>query len=402
MKTELEILESTIRPVVDSRGKLTVEVTVFVEGYSGVCSAPSGASTGETEVQAFPKGGALESVKIFNSSVRKKLIGQNAFDQEGIDRFLHEIDGTDNFSNIGGNLATAISIATAKAVSNFLDIPLYRYVGGSLVKKVPQPLGNILGGGKHSRNGTTIQEFFVSTQAPRVMDSILTNIRVHQVMGQRLSERFKDQSIGLGDEKAWTCNIGDMEAVSLLSEVVKQVEKESKFKILYGCDFAADSFYEDGKYVYRDQDRSVDQQIDLVVDLCKEHGFSVMEDPLVDTDFEGFAEITRQIGDRCMIIGDDLYTTNSERIQKGIDMKSSNAALIKVNQIGTLTEATRAVYLAHNAGWKTVISHRSGETTDNFLAQLGVAFGSDLMKSGTIGGERLAKLNELMRIQEEL
>lgn len=402
MLTELEIFDASVRPIADSRGKMTVEVTIWLDGFSGVCSAPSGASTGETEVQAFPDGGALESVKVFNSQLRKKLVGMNALNQEALDAFLKEADGTGNFSRIGGNLATAISVANAKAVANYLDIPLYRYVGGSLIRNIPRPLGNVLGGGKHSNNGTTIQEFFISTQAPRIFDCIFTNIKVHQLVGRRLSEMFKDQSIGVGDERAWTCNIDDMVAVDLISDSVKQVERESKFKIRFGCDFAADSFYEKGKYVYKKEKKTRDQQIDFAVELVKKHGFTIMEDPMVDTDFEGFAEITKRVGDRCLVVGDDLYTTNPERIRKGIEMKSTNAALIKVNQIGTLTEASRAVYEANSAGWKTVISHRSGETTDDFLAHLGVAFGSELMKSGTIGGERVAKLNELMKIQEEL
>ncbi len=402
MPKNFEILDCSVRNIVDSRGTLTVEATVRLQEGTGISSAPSGASTGETEVKAFPQGGALSSREIFFKEVRKGIIGMNALDQAGFDSYLENIDGSGNFSVIGGNLATALSIANAKAVANALQIPLYRYVGGNFANKMPKPLGNVLGGGKHSRNGTTIQEFFVSTQSEDMLQCINTNIRVHRRVGEKLAAKYPELSIGVGDERAWTCNIPDLEAVELVRAAAMEVEHESKVRILTGSDLAATSFFEKGKYVYRDGPKTVDQQKDFVVSLANEHGFSIIEDPLVDSDYDGFADITARIGNRALIIGDDLYTTNPERIKIGIERRSTNAALIKVNQIGTLTKTVEAVKLVNRAGWKTVISHRSGETTDDFISHLGVAFGSEMIKSGTIGGERLAKLNELIRIQEDL
>ncbi len=401
MLKKFEIQECSVRNILDSRGTLTVEATIRLPDAVGICSAPSGASTGETEVKAFPQGGALSSLDIFYKEVRKGIIGLNALDQSGFDSYLEKVDGTGNFSSIGGNLATALSIANAKAVANSLQIPLYRYVGGNFATRMPKPLGNVLGGGKHSRNGTTIQEFFVSTQSENMLQCINTNIRVHRRVGEKLSEKYPDISIGVGDERAWTCNISDLDAVELVRDAAAEIEHESRLKILVGSDLAATSFFEKGKYVYKEGPKTVDQQKDFVVSLVKDHGFRVIEDPLVDSDYDGFADITAKVGDRSMIIGDDLYTTNPERIVVGIERKSTNAVLIKVNQIGTLSKTVEAVNLVNRAGWKTVISHRSGETTDDFIAHLGVAFGSEMIKSGTIGGERLAKLNELIRIQED-
>lgn len=401
MDKSLGIRDAFVRIIADSRGNPTVEATIMLENAVGICSAPSGASTGETEVKAFPDGGAAKSVELFNSAVRKEILGFNSLKQSEFDRKLEEIDGTGNFSRIGGNLATALSIALAKASSNALGVPLYKYAGGLFSSRIPKPLGNVLGGGKHSRNGTTIQEFFVSTQTDDAFKNVFTNIKVHRRVGEKLSEKFPDISIGVGDERAWTCNIEDIDAVDLVRDAALEIEHETKTKILVGSDLASTSFFENGKYVYRHEKKTPDQQIDFVESLVREHGFSIIEDPLVDTDFDGFAAITKRIGDRALIIGDDLYTTNPERIRKGIEKKSTNAVLIKVNQIGTLSKTVEAVKLANAAGWRTVISHRSGETTDNFIAHLGVAFGSEMMKSGTIGGERLSKLNELIRIQED-
>ncbi len=402
MKRNFDLIDASVRNVFDSRGTMTVEATIRLEDGIGISSAPSGASTGETEVKAFPEGGAKASLDIFNKKVRKELLGFNSLDQRSFDRKLEELDGTGNFSAIGGNLATALSIANAKAVACSLGIPLYRYAGGNFAHKLPKPLGNVLGGGKHSKNGTTIQEFFVSTQSESMLECVATNIKLHRRVGEMLSEKFPDQSIGVGDERAWTCNILDSEAVDLMKHAVKDVENETKLKILYGSDLAATSFYANGKYVYREGIKSKDEQIDFVTSLVKEDGFTIIEDPLEDSDFDGFSAITERVGGQSIVIGDDLYTTNPERVRKGIEMHSTNAVLIKVNQIGTLSKTVEAVDLANRAGWKTVISHRSGETTDDFIAHLGVAFSSLLIKCGTIGGERMAKLNELIRIQEEL
>ncbi len=397
----MEITGSGIRKIFDSRGNQAVEVTVYIGNISGTCSAPAGASTGKTEVMAYPDNNIDKSIEFYNKNVRNAIIGFNAMAQKNFDTLLHEIDGTDNFSAMGGNLATALSIANAKAVSKYLNIPLYRYVGG-LNPKIPRPIGNIIGGGKHAKNGTTIQEFLVSSQGKTFFESVYNNILVHRRVGEKLSEKLKGQSVGLGDEKAWSADISDEEAIDILKSAASEISKENNIKILVGVDFASDSFYENGKYVYKNGNKSRDEQIDFAVSLNKEHNFYFIEDPLYDQDFEGFAEITKKIGNNALIVGDDLYTTNPERIKKGIELKSTNAVLIKVNQIGTLSDTVTSVKLATKNKMDTVVSHRSGETTDDFIAHLATGFNSKLIKTGTIGGERLAKLNEVIRIEGDL
>ncbi len=400
MQEEFEIVNSKVRKVLDSRGNPTIEAEIYLRDSVGRCSSGSGASTGKTEVKAFPKGGVDESIKFFEDSVKDYIIGLNAFDQISFDKNLQELDGTEDFSAMGGNLATSLSVANAKAVANHLGIPLYALVGGYLNRKMPRPIGNVIGGGKHSRNGTTIQEFLVSTDSGSALTNIITNAKVHRKIGDLLSERMVGQSIGVGDERAWTTTLDDLDALDVIKEAVKEISSETGHKIEIGIDLAASNFYRDGKYIYRKEKKSRDEQIEFVKSLRNEHGVTFIEDPLDETDFEGFAEITASIGSKCVIVGDDIYTTNPERVLKGIEMNASNAVLIKVNQIGTLSRTYETVDIVRNAGWKTVVSHRSGETTDNYIAHLAVAFGSYMLKTGTIGGERLAKLNELTRIEE--
>ena len=402
MINELPIDDIQIRKIIDSRGNFSVEVDLWIEDMMGRCSAPAGASTGETEVHAYPEGGPDASIKYFNEKLRKKIIGFNALDQAGLDNLISETDGTKYLENVGGNLSTVLSMANAKAVSEYLGIPLYRYVGGALARKLPRPMGNVIGGGKHSVNGTTIQEFLVSAQADTFLQSAYVNARTHKRIGELLSDKMKGFSIGLGDEKAWNASIGDMEAVEIIRQAVKETSAEYHLKILLGVDFASTSFYEKGKYIYRDGPKSRDEQIDLAASFSKDMGFYFIEDPLMDSDFEGFAELTKRVSDRSLVVGDDLYTTNVERLRIGIEKKSTNGILIKVNQIGSLTQTVETVKLATSAGMRNTVSHRSGETTDDFAAHLSVAFGSEFIKTGTIGGERLAKLNELVRIEESL
>ncbi len=397
-----EIRDVKVRKVLDSRGRYTIEAEIFLDGASGRCSAPSGASTGATEVIAFSNKGIDSSIEFFNSSVKSSLIGRNSFDQVGFDRLLMDLDGTYNFGLLGGNMATALSVANAKACASKLGIPLYSLVGGSFVKKIPFPLGNVIGGGKHSTNGTTIQEFHVAARGDTFLKSIYVNSLVHRKIGEMLSAKLPNVSIGVGDERAWTASISDEEAIDILKAATSETAEETGVKIDLGMDLAATSFYEKGKYVYRDSKKSEDEQIDYVKSLVNEHGFALVEDPLYEDAFEGFAEITKAVGGKCLIVGDDLYTTNSKRIERGIEEKSTNAILVKVNQIGTLTATYEAVDLATRAGMQNVVSHRSGETTDDFIAHLAVAFSSSYIKSGVLGGERLSKLNELVRIEEEL
>lgn len=393
---------ASIRRIVESRGAPTVEVDLRSGSVLGRAGAPSGASTGTHEAQAFPNGGVTEALRLFRQEVAPRLIGRDASDQVGLDRALRELDGTWNFARIGGNVSTAVSLANAKLAAAAAGEPLYRYLGGSDAAVLPFPFGNVIGGGRHAVGGTTFQEFLVVSQGPSAAENVLANARVHRLVKESLAKRFPGQPLGKGDEGAWVAKLGDEEALSLLTDVCRTVEADLRFPVRTALDPAASEFYRDGKYRYPDRDLTPDQQIDFVERLVEDFGVYALEDPLEQEDFEGFARLTDSLGSRCKIIGDDIFVTNVERLGRGIRMRAANAVLIKPNQIGTLTETRAAVEMARAAGWDTVISHRSAETTDDTIAHLAVAFGCLGIKSGTVGGERLVKLNELIRIEETL
>lgn len=396
------IKDCFVRKIIDSRGKETIEVEVLTMNGIGRASSPSGASTGEHEVVAFPKRGVDFAIQQFNEKIRNELIGMDSFKQKEIDALLKKIDGTENFANIGGNLAIAISLANAKACANSFGLPLYRYLGGVFAKELPLPMGNVIGGGKHAISGTDIQEYLVVSFGKSFSESAFTNALVHNRVKEKLKEKFKDLPLGKGDEGAWVSKLGNEESLQLVYDASKEISKEKKFEVRVSLDVAGSSFYKNGKYVYKERELSKEKQIDFLIELIEKYNLYSVEDGLEENDFEGHAELTKQVGNKCLIIGDDLFTTNKNRLKKGIELKSCNAILIKPNQIGTLTETIETVKLARENGYKIVISHRSGETEDNTIAHLSVAFNSVCIKTGTVGGERTAKLNELIRIEEEL
>jgi len=395
------IEDIVIRKILDSRGNPTVEVEVYTLSGYGRAAAPAGKSTGKHEVKAYPAGGIDAGIKYFKEKM-DNLIGMDATRQEDVDAMLHEIDGTENFSMLGGNIAVAVSLAVAKAAANSLGLPFYQYLGGVYATKVPNPVGNVLGGGKHAVGGTTIQEMLAVPMSESARDNVFANAEIHRVLGKKLRERFPNISIGLGDEKAWIAPMDDIEAIELLVEAIEEVKGEYGIEIKPALDLAASSFYRDGKYVYRNGEKTPEEQIEFVESLVKDYGIYIVEDPLHEDDFEGFAELTRRIGHLAYIVGDDLFVTNVKRIKIGIEKGAANAVLIKPNQIGTLTDTVNAIKLAKENGYATVISHRSGETCDTSIAHIGVAFGCEFIKTGAIGGERTAKLNELIRIEEEI
>ena len=391
----------SIRKILDSRGNGTVEVDLFAGGRFRV-GAPSGASTGAHEAQALPKGGVDEAIRTFSSDVAPRMRGRDVNDQEGLDRLLRQIDGTPNFARIGGNVAVAISLANAKAAAHAADQPLYRFLGGPAARKMPFSFGNVIGGGRHAVGGTTIQEYLVVSQGPSLAGNVFANARVHRLIKEGLSKKHPGEPLGRGDEGAWVAKLDDEEALAFLADTCRTVEKEVGFPVRPAMDLAASEFFRDGKYHYSRRDLSPEEQIDFLVRLAKDYGVYAFEDPLDEEDFDGFAQLTKAIGNRCVIIGDDIFCTNAGLLRKGIAAGSGNAILIKPNQIGTLTETRATVETARKAGFATVVSHRSGETTDDTIAHLAVAFGSLGIKTGTVGGERIAKLNELIRIEEEL
>lgn len=391
-----DIEQIVLRTILDSRGNPTVEAEISTCCGFGRAAAPSGASTGtwEAKVRA-PR----EAVPAAREHLVPGLIGLDVEDQAGFDRALHEADDTADFSNIGANVAVALSLACAKAAADSLGIPLFRYLGGPFAQRTPLPLGNVIGGGAHATNATDIQEFLViPTGASCAEEAVFANAAVHKKVKDLLVKAGK--GCGKGDEGAWAPRISDAEAFEILDQATGAVADELGFAIDMGVDVASSELWDGSAYVYSDRKRSTEDQIAYITELVDRYNLAYVEDPLVEDDFEGFARITGLVGDRCLICGDDLYVTNADRIMHGIETEASNCVLIKPNQIGTLTDTFDAVHLAKSHSMDTVMSHRSGETTDETIAHLATAFECRLLKSGVVGGERIAKLNELIRIEE--
>ncbi|QSG07139.1 phosphopyruvate hydratase [Halapricum desulfuricans] len=395
------ITDVRLRRVLDSRGNATVEADVTTEsGGFGRAAAPSGASTGEHEAIELPANEAIASAR---ERAVPRLVGEvYAGNQREVDAALHAADGTENFSEIGANSAVAISMAAAKAGADVLGAPLYQHLGGTFRgDQFPTPLGNVVGGGEHAEEATNIQEFLSApVGAPSVTEAVFANAQVHARIGELLEERGVPAN--KGDEGAWAPPIGDDEAFEIVDQATTEVGDELGFEISFGLDMAAAEMYEDGEYVYEGEaNRSTAEQIDYVAEMVEEYDMAYVEDPLDENDFEAFAELTDRVGDRTLICGDDLYVTNVERLQDGIEEGSSNAILIKPNQIGTLSDAVDAIELGAKHGIQSVVSHRSGETEDTTIAHLAVGAAAPYIKTGTVAGERTAKLNELIRIEEQ-
>jgi enolase len=396
----MTLVESVrLRQVLDSRGNATVEADVVTQsGGFGRAAAPSGASTGEYEAIELDPGEAIAAAR--EHAVPRLEGTVYVGDQRDVDRTLRAADGTDDFSEIGANSAVAISMAAAKAAADVLGAPLYQHLGGAFRgENFPIPLGNVIGGGEHAADATSIQEFLAApVGAPNVKDAVFANAAVHQTVADLLDER--DVAAGKGDEGAWAPSIDDADAFELMEEAVDAVSEEFGFDIRFGLDVAAAELFEDGEYHYDGETRSTDEQIEYVADLVDEYDLAYVEDPLDENDYEGFAELTDRVGDRTLICGDDLFVTNTERLSDGIEQGAANSILIKPNQIGTLSDAVDAVELAVESGYDPVISHRSGETEDTTIAHLAVATDAPFIKTGAVGGERTAKLNELIRIEQ--
>ncbi|MFC5973227.1 phosphopyruvate hydratase [Halomarina salina] len=393
------ITEVRLRRILDSRGNPTVEADVTTEsGGFGRAAAPSGASTGEYEAIELP---AEEAIANARELAVPRLEGQvYAGDQRSVDFVLREADGTDDFSEIGANSAVAISMAAAKAAADMLGAPLYQHLGGAFRgDEFPTPLGNVIGGGEHAADATDIQEFLAApVGAPSVADAVFANAAVHGAARDVLADR--GEAAAKGDEGAWAPSIDDAEAFDVMEEAVSRVEEEVGFEIRFGLDVAAAEMFEDGSYVYSDTERSPDEQVEYVADLVDEYDLAYVEDPLDEDDYEGFAALTERVGENCLVCGDDLFVTNVERLETGIEEGAANSILVKPNQIGTLSDAFDAIELARDNGYDAVVSHRSGETEDTTIAHLAVATAAPFIKTGAVGGERTAKLNELIRIEE--
>lgn len=383
------------RIIFDSRGRETVECEVESGEFIGRASAPSGASTGSEEaVVVNPR-----KYKEIEEKVSKALIGISVFEQEEVDSALRALDGTENFSNIGGNFAVSASIAVAKCASEILGLPLCLYLGGIFSRELPYPLGNVIGGGKHAEGSTNIQEFLV---IPIGAKSFLEAQKINSDVHKKVREELKARGIfsAKGDEGAWAVQISDETAFEVLRKAVEKVEIENGVKIRLGIDVAASELWDGEKYVYSDKKLSREEQVSYIAELIEKYDLLYVEDPFHENDFESFSELTRSVN--CMVCGDDLFVTNVKRLKKGIELKAGNTLLVKPNQIGTLTDTFKAVKIAKEHGYNIVVSHRSGETEDNYISHLAVAFNAKLIKTGVVGGERTSKLNEMIRIEETL
>jgi enolase len=402
------VTEVRLRRVLDSRGNPTVEAEVRTEdGGFGRGAAPSGASTGEYEAVEIP---ADEAIAKARELAVPRLEGQvYAGDQRGVDSALRGADGSSDFSEIGANSAVAISIAAAKAAADVLGAPLYQHLGGAFRgRNFPIPLGNVIGGGEHAADATHIQEFLAApVGAPSVADAVFANAAVHREVGDILTDRGIDAA--KGDEGAWAPSIDDREAFEIVEEAVESVADDVGFEIGFGLDVAGAELYEDGVYRYGEETRAPEEQREYIAGLIEEYDLVYVEDPLDEDDFEGFAELLDRVGGdatgrgtgtgRPLICGDDLFVTNTDRLERGIEAGAGNSILIKPNQIGTLSDTFDAIELAVENGYAPVVSHRSGETEDTTIAHLAVATDAPFIKTGAVGGERTAKLNELIRIE---
>ena len=397
-----------VRKILDSRGNPTIEVDVITWSGFGRAAAPSGASTGSREVVSFPEGGVDIVVSEMEDLIASELIGMDACDVATIDEVLKEIDGTDNLAAIGGNTTVAISMAVAKAAASSYNMPLYQYIGGNFTNELPYPLGNMMNGGAHAGvNAPDIQEFLVvPIGATNMVDGIFANASIHKKLKELIQSKDSNFTGGKGDEGGWVPNITNADALEIQAQACEEVGDEIGIEIRPALDMAASEMWDanEQKYVYAQDGikRDTGDQIDFVKEIIDTYKMFYVEDPFDESDFEGFAQLTSKVGDKCLICGDDLFTTNKELLAKGIEMNAANAIIIKPNQIGSLSETHATVKLAKENGIVPVVSHRSGETTDDTIAHLAVGFNSPMIKTGAIGGERIAKLNELIRIEEKL
>ena len=406
-----KIKEIKAREILDSRGNPTVEVDVILDnGILGRASVPSGASTGEREMLELrdkdERYNGLGVLKAVNNvlSIKNELIGFDTDKQKELDYKLLELDGTPNKSKLGANAILGISMAYLKASALDQNKPLYKYVNDKYGDKLslPVPMMNILNGGAHADNGLDFQEFMIIPQA----NSIKERIRIGSEVFHSLKKVLKDKGLAtsVGDEGGFAPNImSNSEAFDLIIEGITRAGYTAGVDVFLGIDVAASEFYKDGKYHFENRDFTTEEIINYYKELVSKYPIISIEDPVDENDWEGFSTLTKEIGNKVQLVGDDLFTTNKEYLQKGIDMKAGNAILLKVNQIGTITETIETIELAKSNGYKTIISHRSGETEDTTISHLAVGLDLGQIKTGSMSRtDRICKYNELIRIEEDL
>ncbi|GGI58254.1 phosphopyruvate hydratase [Winogradskyella haliclonae] len=412
------IINIHARQILDSRGNPTVEVDVVTEnGVMGRAAVPSGASTGEHEAVELRDGGdnymgkgVLKAVDNVNAIIAQELLGVSVFEQNAIDQLMIDLDGTPNKSKLGANAILGVSLAVAKAAANELNMPLYRYVGGVSANTLPVPMMNIINGGSHSDAPIAFQEFMVMpVKAKDFTHAMQMGTEIFHNLKKVLHDR--NLSTAVGDEGGFAPNLagGTEDALETIAKAVANAGYNLGDDVMIALDCAAAEFYKDGKYDYTifegesGQVRTSQEQADYLAELASKYPIISIEDGMDENDWEGWKYLTDKIGDKVQLVGDDLFVTNVERLGRGISEGIANSILIKVNQIGTLTETISAVNMAHNAGYTSVMSHRSGETEDNTIADLAVALNTGQIKTGSASrSDRMAKYNQLLRIEEEL
>lgn len=421
MYQHLPIRDVYAREILDSRGNPTIEVEVLVGDHTvGRASVPSGASTGKFEATELRDGGARyqgkgvqRAVEHVNAHLANAVIGMNVFDQKEIDRVLCQTDGSVNKKNLGANALLGVSLAAAHAAANALRLPLYKYLGGVNAKRLPVPMMNILNGGAHADNTLDFQEFMIMpVGAENFREGLRMCAEIYQVLKQLLKKAGLETAVG--DEGGFAPDLsGAREALQFLKDAVEEAGYEMGKDIRIALDVAASELYhaESGKYLFPGESkmtgqkivRTAEEMIDYYQELALEFPICSIEDPLDEEDWDGWELLTTRLGGEIQLVGDDLFVTNTKRLKQGIERNVANAILVKVNQIGTLTEAIEAIELAQKSGYRAIVSHRSGETEDTTIADLAVAFNTGQIKTGApCRGERVAKYNQLLRIAETL
>ena len=414
MKQYVEIVDVVARQILDSRCFPTVEVEVVLEdGTCGRAAVPSGASTGMYEAVELRDGdkskymgkSVEKAVNNVNETISTELIGMNVFDQTLIDKELIALDGTPNKGKLGANAILGVSLAVAQAAANYLGLPLYQYIGGVNAKVLPVPMMNILNGGEHADNSVDLQEFMIMPVGAQSFSSALQMCaEVYHALKKLLNE--KNYATGVGDEGGFAPNLGsNEEALQIIVEAIQKAGYEAGKDMFIAIDAASSEFYKDGKYVLQHEGKTLDaaQLVDLYENWVTKYPIISIEDGLAEEDWDGWKLLTQKLGSKVQLVGDDLFVTNTERLENGINKGVANAILIKLNQIGTLTETLNAIEMANRAGYTAVVSHRSGETEDTTIADLVVAVNAGQIKTGAPArSERVAKYNQLIRIEEEL
>jgi enolase len=407
------IIDITAREILDSRGNPTVEVDVLLEdGAEGRAAVPSGASTGAHEAVELRDGearyggkGVLRAVEAVNGEIFEALAGMDATNQQAIDQIMIELDGTANKGRLGANAILGVSLAVAKAAAMAVSLPLYRYVGGTAARTLPVPMMNIINGGEHADNPIDIQEFMVM---PVAAQSLADAVRIGSEIFQTLKGELKaaGHNTNVGDEGGFAPDIASTrDALDFIMRAVEKAGYKPGEEVCLALDAAATEFFADGKYKLAGENKVLTspQMVDYLAALVADYPIISIEDGMAEDDWDGWVALTAAIGDRCQLVGDDLFVTNPKRLATGIDQGAANSILIKVNQIGTLSETLVAVDMAHRAGMTAVMSHRSGETEDATIADLAVATNCGQIKTGSLSrSDRLAKYNQLIRIEEEL